>query len=52
MRRENKRKLPKAGAKRYGHRSSVSSDRMIRKLHKGGYFEEWERKAQRLVNGV
>jgi len=37
---EKKYKLPKAGARRYGHRSHVRSDRMIRILGKTGYFEE------------
>jgi hypothetical protein len=34
------KKLPVAGAKRYGHRSTKSGNRMIRTLHKTGFFEK------------
>jgi hypothetical protein len=34
------RKLPKVGAKRFGHRSHVKGIGMVKVLAKGGYFDK------------
>ena len=45
----NEKKLPKAGAKRYGHGSSQSGGRMTRALNKGGYFDRWLKRARKVL---
>ena len=40
MKPENKFKLPKIGAKRFGHRSHIKRGTSYRNLDKGGYFDD------------
>jgi hypothetical protein len=46
------KKLPKAGAKRFGHRSHISTvGRAIRMLEKGGFFERAREREKKYAKG-
>lgn len=43
------KKLPVAGAKRFGHRSTASGFRMMRTLDKSGYFDKSIKKLHKML---